>query len=1193
MNSNPECPIRPAPALQTRPLKLPRKGWTSPKSKPRNRVALSLLPVVLSFFAPTPVYAQGAPANEVEIADLSASEGTATGTTTAFRFEVTVTWNRCRSFSVDYATVDGTATAGEDYVASSGTLDFTARAPCPPSEVFRISVPVEPDDAPEDDETFDLVLSNVVPANDGTLVTAVGTARIENDDGPRPAISISNASVTEGSDANASFTVSLDRASSRTVSVRYATRAGTASPGEDYTTRSATLSFPPGTTTRTLSVPILDDERHELSETFFIDLTSPVEATIADNLGRGTIADDDPVPSLSLANVSVTEGNGPVTARVLVSLSAASSQAVTVAWTTEDDSATQPVDYAASSGTLEFAAGVTSRPIDISIRGDAVHEATEAFRVRLSSPVNATIATGVGVVTIHDDDDTPSLTIANASVDEGDAGSRSLALTVTLSSVTSESVTVDWTTVNGSAVSPADFTARSGTLVFSPGATTRSVTVPIVGDRLDELNETFRVRLSNPSGATIADGEAVATIRDDDDPPLVSIADVSVREGDAGVVVAAFRVSLSAPSGLAVRVDWSTEDGGGTGDGGAARAPDDYSAAAGSVSFSAGVTEGQIMVEVKGDAVDEPDENFFVVLSGATNATLNVERATGHIVDDDGVPSVSIAGATAVEIDAFSRPMFFSVTLSYPSGFPVSVHYASRDGTATSGEDFEAVDGTLTFQPGEVLKDIAVPLMDDGVAESDERFSVVLDAPVHAELGTSEALGLIIDDEFRPDLALSLERDEPWVVDRAEVYRFHIENVGSESSSGDVVLTQLIPFGLEVNRVEGEGWDCRTDEVDTGRIECFYRAALDQGAEAPVVEVEVIPSELAFGVLVLEASVAVANDPRIANDSVREPIEVLGQSDLKVQHQLLPDTGSAPYEQVRYRIDVLNRGPSALETLYVRVTTPSMLEGIEYEPETGVYDPATGLWTGLTLSRSSTVSLVMSARLVAFSGTVVSTTVEVHVPSSYLDPNLGDNVSVATTRIEGALDCADDDDGLMAAEEAAAGTDPCMFDTDGDGLSDGLEVNGENPSDPTRPDTDGDGLCDGPGRVADVCVEGEDLNANGVIDPEETDPNDPDTDHGGLSDRDEIMRGSNPRDADDDTAGDGGCACVTSALPVSPGLSVSPVSPGLSASSRAAWGLLLLAGLGPMALGRRRLRRYRQARDRRAGRLQERLGADR
>ena len=1140
----------------------------------------------LAFCFPAGAHAQ-AVRNTVAIADVSATEGTATGTTTAFRFEVTVTWNRCRSFSVDYATADGTATSGEDYVATSGTLEFTAHEPCPASQIFRVSVPVEPDDAPEDNETFDLALSGVVPPNDATLVRAVGTAHIENDDGPRPAISISNASVTEGTDANARFTVSLDRSSSRIVSVHYATRADTANPGEDYTTRSGTLSFPPGTTTRTISIPILDDERHELSEAFFVDLTAPVEATIADNLGLATIADDDPLPSLQATNVAVNEGNGgAVTAHVVVSLSAASSQVVRVAWATEDDTAIAPVDYTSSNGTLEFAAGVISQTIDVPIRNDDIHESTETFRVRLSGPVSATIATSVAVVTIQDDDGVPSLTIANGAIDEGDAGSRSLALTVTLSALTSDEVTVDWTTANGSAVSPADFTARSGTLSFAPGATTRTITVPIVGDRLDEPDETFRVRLSNPSGATIADGEAVATIRDDDDPPLISIADVSVREGNAGVVMATFRVSLSGPSGRAVSVDWSTEDGSpaeGPGTAAAAVAPADYTAASGSLSFAAGVTERQITVEVKGDVVDEPDESFFVVLSGPTNATLGGERATGHIVDDDGVPSVSIAGATAVEIDASSRPMFFSVTLSYPSGFPVSVHYASRDGSAMSGEDFESADGTLVFEPGEVIKDIAVRLIDDHVAESDERFSIILDSPVHAELGTSEAAGLIIDDEFRPDLALSWSHDAPWIVGQSAVYRFQVENVGSESSSGDIVLTQLIPFGLEVKRVEGQGWDCLRDEVETDRMECVYHDALGQGAEAPEIEVEAVPAVLAFGMLVIEASVSVANDPRVSNDALREEIEVLGQSDVRVVHRLLPETTPEFSDVLRYRIDVLNRGPSALETISLQVTTPSMLDGIEFDPEEGEYDPATGLWTGLMLGRSSTVSLEMSARVVASGASVVTTTVEVQVPSSHVDPHLTDNVSVSTVRIEGGLDCADDEDGLTTAEEASLGTDPCVVDSDGDGLSDGLEVHGENPSDPMRADTDGDGLCDGPGSVPGVCIAGEDLNANGVLDPDETDPNDADTDHGGLSDRDEIMRGSNPREADDDTAGSGGCAC---AWPLPSASSWGPLG---------VWAVLLLLGLGPMRFGFRFAfcLAFRQASHRRVRGLEQRFGADR
>jgi len=120
---------------------------------------------------------------------------------------------------------------------------------------------------------------------------------------------------------------------------------------------------------------------------------------------------------------------------------------------------------------------------------------------------------------------------------------------------------------------------------------------------------------------------------------------------------------------------------------------------------------------------------------------------------------------------------------------------------------------------------------------------------------------------------------------------------------------------------------------------------------------------------------------------------------------------------------------------------------------------------------------------------------------------------------DGVGDACDPDidgDGLSNEEEEALGTDPRNPDTDGDGLSDGIEVHGENPTDPLNPDSDGDGLCDGPATVPDVCVAGEDMNANGRVDPGETDPNNPDSDGGGVDDGTEVARGTDPLDPSDD-----------------------------------------------------------------------------
>ena len=168
---------------------------------------------------------------------------------------------------------------------------------------------------------------------------------------PPPSITITDVSVTEGNTGtvNAVFTVTLSAASSQTVTVTYATANGTATAGSDYTATSGTLTIPAGSTTGTITVAVGGDTLAEGNETFFVNLGNPTNSTIADGQGQGTIINDDaPPPTLSINDVSVTEGNsGTVNAVFTVTLSSASSQTVTVTYATANGTATAGSDYTA------------------------------------------------------------------------------------------------------------------------------------------------------------------------------------------------------------------------------------------------------------------------------------------------------------------------------------------------------------------------------------------------------------------------------------------------------------------------------------------------------------------------------------------------------------------------------------------------------------------------------------------------------------------------------------------------------------------------------------------------------------------------------------------------------------------------------------------------------------------------------
>jgi hypothetical protein len=202
-----------------------------------------------------------------------------------------------------------------------------------------------------------------------------------------------------------------------------------------------------------------------------------------------------------------------------VSLSAASSQTVTVSYATADGTASATSDYVAKSGALSFAPGVTTQTIAVAVAGDTLFEPNETFVVNLSSAANAVIADGSGTATIVNDDAAPlpALTINDISFSEGNVGSKTVTFTVSLSTPNAtQTVTVVYTTANGSAIAGSDYLPATGTLSFAPGVTTATIGVTVNGDTTVEGHETFVVNLSNAANAVIGDSQGAATILNDD-----------------------------------------------------------------------------------------------------------------------------------------------------------------------------------------------------------------------------------------------------------------------------------------------------------------------------------------------------------------------------------------------------------------------------------------------------------------------------------------------------------------------------------------------------------------------------------------------------------------------------------------------------------------------------------------------------
>lgn len=228
------------------------------------------------------------------------------------------------------------------------------------------------------------------------------------------------------------------------------------------------------------------------------------------------IKPEPPDARLSIGDANLGEGDaGTTTAVFVAALLTASATSVTVEYSTVDGTATAGLDYEATSGTLSFAPGVTTQTLGVAVYGDALEEANETFTVSLSNAANATLARAQGVGTILDDD--ASLSIGSKTIREGNGkGGRDAEFSVVLSRRSRRTVTVSFVTGGGTATPGLDYVSAAGTLTFPPLTARRKIRVRVLGDTLAEGNETFFVDLLGATGATIAVGEGVGLILDDD-----------------------------------------------------------------------------------------------------------------------------------------------------------------------------------------------------------------------------------------------------------------------------------------------------------------------------------------------------------------------------------------------------------------------------------------------------------------------------------------------------------------------------------------------------------------------------------------------------------------------------------------------------------------------------------------------------
>jgi endoglucanase len=344
----------------------------------------------------------------------------------------------------------------------------------------------------------------------------------------------------------------------------------------------------------------------------------------------------------------------------------------------------------------------------------------------------------------------PRLSVGDVSIMEGSNGVVYAVFTVSLSAASSQAVTVNYGTANGSAIAGSDYTAASGTLAFAAGETRKTVAIAINPDTLNEATETFLFNLSNASNATIDRSQATGNILNYQpaitEPPQIRINDVAISEGNSATRNATFTVSLSRSSTSPITVRFATANG-------TATAGSDYNTTSGTITFNAGELSKSLAVAVLGDSTVESNETFFVNLSSATNATIADSQGIATIQNDDAtavLPSLTIADLTVTEENSGTSNAAITVNLSAASTQTITVNFASANRTAIAGSDYNAVSGRLTFAPGVRSQTINIPIIGNTVAESSETFVIDLSGAVGATIGDAQALVTILDNDAAP-----------------------------------------------------------------------------------------------------------------------------------------------------------------------------------------------------------------------------------------------------------------------------------------------------------------------------------------------------------------------------------------------------------------------------------------------------------
>lgn len=580
------------------------------------------------------------------------------------------------------SSTDVTVTVNYTVGTAAGKVTFAPRV-----TLRTFTVPVVNNNLDGPNKNVALVLSNPTNAILGTSFTA--TLMI-TDDEPPPRVRFQNSiyTVLENGGA-AAILVTLSGGSNLTITVDYT--AG-ATPG--------LVIFPPGVTSRTFSVPVVNNNLDGPTKYVALALSRPVNALLGtSSTATLFIYDDDPTPlaGFKQAAYSVMENAG--VASIAVTLSNASSYTVTV-------------DYSAgtATGRLIFSPGVTQRNFAVSTANNHLDEPDRQVALALSRPVNAFLGSpAAATLMIVDDEATPRVRF-NSSAYTIMENAGVAAIKVSLDRGSTLTVTARYTA--GASV---------GEVVFPPGVTQRTFDVPVVDNALDGPNKNVPLALGSPTNALLgASSTATLIITDDEPAPQVrfSSANYSVLENAGAAVIT---VTLSGGSNLNVTVNYAA----GT--------------ATGRLIFAPGVTQRTFTVAAPNNNLFGPNKDVALTLNSPVNAVLGVPAAaTLTIIDDEGAPLARF-GSTGYSVLENAGAATVTVTLSSGSSHTTTVHYTA-----------DGAPGQVIFAPGVTETAFTVPVADGATNGPDEVIALQLDPSTDMQVGDASTVALVVMDDDPP-----------------------------------------------------------------------------------------------------------------------------------------------------------------------------------------------------------------------------------------------------------------------------------------------------------------------------------------------------------------------------------------------------------------------------------------------------------